>query len=58
MKVIDAQKMRDYFYWGINDEPIFDCDTDRKIIEMIDACTVEINVKEKRNEAKRSSKRN
>ena len=46
MKVIDAQKMRDYFYYGINDEPIFDCDTDRKIIEMIDACTVEINVKE------------
>lgn len=46
MKVIDAQKFRDYFYYGINDEPIIDCDTDRAIIEAIDACTVEVNVKE------------
>ena len=48
MKVIDAQKLRDLFYWGINDEPIFDCGTDRKMIEIIDTCTVEITAKERK----------
>jgi len=48
MKVIDAEKLRDLFYWGINDEPIFDCETDRKMIKIIDACTVEITAKERK----------
>lgn len=42
MKVIDAQKLRDYFYYGINDQPIITQEIDLKIIEAIDACTIEI----------------
>lgn len=42
MKVIDAQKLRDYFYYGINDQPIISNEIDKKIIETIDACTIEL----------------
>ena len=42
MKVIDAQKFRDFFYYGVNDEPIISKEIDALIIEAIDNCTVEI----------------
>lgn len=42
MKVIDAQKLRDYFYYGINDKPIITQEIDAIIIEAIDNCTIEI----------------
>ena len=42
MKVIDAQKFRDFFYYGINDEPIISQEIDAMIIEAIDNCMVEI----------------
>ena len=42
MKVIDAQKFRDFFYYGVNDEPIISQEIDALIIEAIDNCTVEI----------------
>lgn len=41
MKMIDVEKLRDILYYGKNDEPIFDEETDRKLIELIDECTVE-----------------
>ena len=47
MKVIDAKKMRDLFYWGKNDEPIISEDIDRKIIEIIDACSIDVDIEEK-----------
>ena len=42
MKVIDAQKLRDYFYYGINDKPIISPEIDKNVIEAIDNCTIEI----------------
>lgn len=42
MKVIDAQKLRDYFYYGVNDKPITSQEIDKLIIEAIDAATIEI----------------
>lgn len=42
MKVIDAQKFRDYFYYGINDQPIISQEIDATIIKAIDNCTIEI----------------
>lgn len=42
MKVIDAQKLRDYFYYGVNDKPIISQEIDAKIIEAIDAATIEV----------------
>lgn len=44
MKVIDAQKFRDFFYYGINDKPIITQEIDALIIEAIDSCTIEIEV--------------
>ena len=46
MKVIDAQKLRDYFYYGINDKPIISPEIDAKIIEAIDAATIEVDLYE------------
>ncbi len=48
MKVIDAQEFRDYFYYGINDEPVISQEIDAKIIEAIDRCTIEIDLPEKK----------
>lgn len=42
MKVIDAQKFRDFFYYGVNDEPIISQEIDKLIIEAIDSCTIDI----------------
>ena len=41
MKTIDIEKLRDVLYYGKSDKPIFDEETDRKLIELIDECTVE-----------------
>lgn len=35
MRLIDADKLIDYFYHGINDRPIIDGYNDRKIIDII-----------------------
>lgn len=35
MRLIDADKLIDYFYYGINDRPIIDGYNDRKIIDII-----------------------
>lgn len=36
MRLIDADKLIDYFYYGINDRPIIDGCNDRKIIDIIE----------------------
>lgn len=46
MKVLDAQKFRDFFYYGVNDEPIISTEVDALIIEALERCTVEVDVKE------------
>ena len=35
MRLIDAEKLIDYFYYGIDDKPIIDGISDRKIIDII-----------------------
>lgn len=35
MRLIDADKLIDYFYYGINDRPVIDGYIDRKIIDII-----------------------
>lgn len=35
MRLIDADKLIDYFYFGIDDKPIIDGISDRKIIDII-----------------------
>ncbi len=35
MRLIDADKLIDYFYYGIDDKPIIDGISDRKIIDII-----------------------
>lgn len=35
MRLIDADKLINYFYYGINDRPIIDGYNDRKIIDII-----------------------
>ena len=35
MRLIDAEKLIDYFYFGIDDKPIIDGISDRKIINII-----------------------
>ena len=35
MRLIDADKLVDYFYYGIDDKPIIDGISDRKIIDII-----------------------
>lgn len=35
MRLIDADKLIDYFYYGINDRPVIDANNDRKIIDII-----------------------
>ena len=35
MRLIDADKLIDYFYYGIDDKPILDGISDRKIIDII-----------------------
>lgn len=35
MRLIDADKLIDYFYYGINDRPVIDGYNDRKIIDII-----------------------
>ena len=35
MRLIDADKLIDYFYYGIDDKPIIDGISDRKIIDTI-----------------------
>lgn len=35
MRLIDADKLIDYFYYGINDIPVIDGYNDRKIIDII-----------------------
>lgn len=47
MKVIDAQKFRDFFYYGVGDKPIISSEMDAVIIEAIERCTVDIEVKER-----------
>lgn len=46
MKVLDAQKFRDFFYYGVGDKPIISSEVDAVIIEAIERCTVEIDAKE------------
>jgi hypothetical protein len=43
MKVIDAQKFRDFFYYGVDEKPIISTEVDAVIIEAIERCTVEID---------------
>ena len=35
MRLIDADKLIDYFYYGINERPVIDGYNDRKIIDII-----------------------
>ena len=35
-KLIDADELKDFFYYGENDKPIFDENTDEKIVRIID----------------------
>ena len=35
-RLIDADELKDFFYYGKNDEPIFDENTDKKIVHIID----------------------
>lgn len=35
MRLIDADKLIDYFYYGINDRAVIDANNDRKIIDII-----------------------
>ena len=35
MRLIDADKLIDYFYFGVDDKPIIDGISDRKIIDII-----------------------
>lgn len=42
MKVIDADKLRDIFYYGINDKPVISPEIDKLMIEIIDECSVKI----------------
>ncbi len=47
MKVIDAEKLRDLFYWGKNDKCIINPEIDAIMLEIIDSCTVEIDTQDK-----------
>ena len=41
MKTLDANKVRDYFKYGKNDEPIISPEIDKAIIDMVEACSVD-----------------
>ena len=59
MRLIDADKLIDYFYYGIDDKPIIDGISDRKIIDTIKkqptAYSVDEVVKELENELEKGN---
>ena len=59
MRLIDADKLVDYFYYGIDDKPIIDGISDRKIIDTIKkqptAYSVDEVVKELENELEKGN---
>lgn len=46
MRVLNADKVRDLFHWGINDRAVISPEIDQLIIDIVDKCSVEIKTEE------------
>ena len=46
MRVLDADKVRDLFHWGINDRAVISPEIDRLIIDIIDKTEIALGWEE------------